>query len=105
MKLALIAVALCASVGCSTIHVESDPSGAEVWVGSKMKGTTPCSFKLSDAHYANVLEVEVRKEGYLPSNTPISRYLTWYLAYSWAPTKVYAKLHKLEAAAPEKPSE
>lgn len=104
MKLMLASLIAVYCVGCTTIHVESDPPGAEVWLDGKLKGTTPCDLKVSDGAFTNQRDVVVKKDGYFPTSSPITRYMTWYLSYAWGPKTIYAKLHKLEAAAP-KPGE
>jgi tetratricopeptide (TPR) repeat protein len=71
-------------VGCSTgmITLQSTPSGAKVYVasvgaeGSKLVGETPLSLKPAEleTHYKGVgpVQIEIKKDGYLPSRTVIT---------------------------------
>lgn len=107
MKLAVILLALGGLVGCSqSFYVESDPPGADVWIGGKYKGVTPCSCSVTGpGRFSRPIEVKVKKEGYLPANAFTDWGWTWYLTYEWNQTRYYLKLHKLEApATAEKPA-
>jgi hypothetical protein len=107
MKLAAIALSLLCGVGCFTqqFHVETDPPGAEVWIGGKYKGTTPLDCKVTAPNaFSRPLEVKAKKDGYLPkvaftdwSVNPLSR--------QWNQTDYYLKLDKLEPPPAPKPGE
>ena len=111
MKLAGVALILLCAVGCKqAFHIESDPSGAEVYIGGKYKGTTPLDCRITGpGQLSRPLEILVKKDGYLPAQAFTDWHYTWYTATFWNQTSFYLKLSKLEPEpAPDprsKPSE
>lgn len=109
MKLAALALVILASVGCSqAFYVETDPPGAEVWIGGKYKGTTPLTCKVTGPNaFSGPLEVMAKKEGYLGANAFTDWHMTWTTSRVWTRTNYFLKLSKFEPApsASAKPGE
>lgn len=104
----LLATAALAGSGCATlvqgraqgIAVTSEPSGAEVFVGSDLVGVTPASFILARKRSEVVLHI--RKEGYVPATVELrkrpSPWLAGDLAYGWFAGSSFGGASSAEAA-------
>lgn len=102
MKKLFACAVLFALVGCKTsVYIETDPPGAEVYQGEKLLGVTPCTVKTGAATGLTPdRELLIKKAGYLPHVARLERYMTFYLVYKWSPTQFYIKLNKLEPPPP-----
>lgn len=80
--MALLLSALLLASGCATIFapgydditIESNPPGAEVYVGTEVIGTTPFTKRFDRKTFAHV-QITLRKEDYKPETVPLQRTL------------------------------
>lgn len=85
-------------VGCTQrFYVETDPPGADVYIGGTLKGKSPLACKVTGPNaFSGTLEVMARMPGYFPAQSSTGWGMTWYLTREWSQTRHYLKLHKTE---------
>ena len=77
IQLCLVPVVLILVMGCthSSLYVESDPAGAEVFFDGKPKGITPVEF---DFKWYGGHNIKLRKEGYQEYNELVRLKAPWH---------------------------